>query len=569
MIMQTDLLVNSHRHHSQDFSSISAAVNVNINNNNRHHHHHHLYYNNNNNNNNNTIVSSSSSSGISGISSSMELVSGDWLRDELARINGASSNPNNHELLVIDCRGQAFTESRVRGSVALAIPTIMLRRLAAGKVDLLATIKCPELRSRVERMLKQDDDSAAETNSSSTSSRFVLVGDATEPAGHQAETIAVLAKRLECCGAQVALLEGGFGAFEDRYPEWCEGTAHRDPTQTTTNATTPAGGARGGNEAPLGLGGNNDGELMGLRSLRISAPPTRAYSDSDSDSTCDSIGPEDDKDFPVEIVPHLYLGNAANSEDSEALTRHGIQYVLNVTPDLPNVFEDAGSIKYMKIPISDHWSANLASFFPQAIQFIEEARSADKGVLVHCLAGISRSVTVTMAYLMHKCNLSLNDAFNLVRSRKSNIAPNFHFMEQLHSFEGELRDQRQQQLMDDGGSSSTTDACVSSSSQHVEGGVTQQHHLHEHYQHIQHQNHLNQINHQHSHSHSHSHHHHHHHHHHKKHHQQAKSCQSCPIGQQCSCPTSTGSSFLSPLDMGLSPDSGIEFDRWASSTPAD
>lgn len=69
-------------------------------------------------------------------------------------------------------------------------------------------------------------------------------------------------------------------------------------------------------------------------------------------------------------MPHLYLGNAANSEDSEALARHRIQYILNVTPDLPNVFESDGSIKYMQIPISDHWSQNLASFFPQAIQFI-------------------------------------------------------------------------------------------------------------------------------------------------------------------------------------------------------
>lgn len=83
-------------------------------------------------------------------------------------------------------------------------------------------------------------------------------------------------------------------------------------------------------------------------------------------------GPEEDKDFPVEILPHLYLGNAANSEDKEALARHRIQYILNVTPDLPNVFESAGSIKYMQIPISDHWSQNLASFFPQAIQFIGE-----------------------------------------------------------------------------------------------------------------------------------------------------------------------------------------------------
>lgn len=63
---------------------------------------------------------------------------------------------------------------------------------------------------------------------------------------------------------------GGFGAFRDRYPEWCEGCQ-------TNNECAP------GQD-------NNEGELMGLRSLRISTPPTRSYSDSDSDSTCDSVG---------------------------------------------------------------------------------------------------------------------------------------------------------------------------------------------------------------------------------------------------------------------------------------
>ena len=90
-----------------------------------------------------------------------------------------------------------------------------------------------------------------------------------------------------------------------------------------------------------------------------------------------TTGPEEDKDFPVEILPHLYLGNAANSEDRESLARHRIQYILNVTPDLPNVFESGGSIKYMQIPISDHWSQNLASFFPQAIQFIGKSQHAN------------------------------------------------------------------------------------------------------------------------------------------------------------------------------------------------
>jgi hypothetical protein len=34
---------------------------------------------------------------------------------------------------------------------------------------------------------------------------------------------------------------------------------------------------------------------------------------------------EEDRDFPVQIVPHLFLGNAATSEDSEALSRHSIE----------------------------------------------------------------------------------------------------------------------------------------------------------------------------------------------------------------------------------------------------
>lgn len=40
----------------------------------------------------------------------------------------------------------------------------------------------------------------------------------------------------------------------------------------------------------------------------------------------------------------------------------------------------------------------------------------------------------------------------------------------------------------------------------------------------------------------------------------------CRSGGPCNCPAP---SFLSPIDLGLSPDSGIEFDRWASSTPAE
>ncbi len=71
--------------------------------------------------------------------------------------------------------------------------------------------------------------------------------------------------------------------------------------------------------------------------------------------------------------------------------------------------------------------------------FADEARQKKHGVLVHCLAGISRSVTITVAYLMAEHELSLEAAYDFVRDCKPNISPNFNFLGQLQDFERSLR----------------------------------------------------------------------------------------------------------------------------------
>ncbi|CAD5220514.1 unnamed protein product [Bursaphelenchus okinawaensis] len=74
-----------------------------------------------------------------------------------------------------------------------------------------------------------------------------------------------------------------------------------------------------------------------------------------------------------------------------------------------------------------------------AIAFIEKARSENKSVLVHCMAGISRSVTVCLAYLMYVMQCSLDDAFDRLLHQNASIQPNFHFMESLLCWEREIR----------------------------------------------------------------------------------------------------------------------------------
>ena len=66
---------------------------------------------------------------------------------------------------------------------------------------------------------------------------------------------------------------------------------------------------------------------------------------------------------------------------------------------------------------------------------LEKAIGCRKNVLVHCVGGVSRSSTVVIAYLMLKHGYSLNDAFDHVKAKKSNISPNFNFMQQLLDIE--------------------------------------------------------------------------------------------------------------------------------------
>ncbi|KAF9798592.1 hypothetical protein SFRURICE_008325 [Spodoptera frugiperda] len=373
-----------------------------------------------------------------------DLVSKEWL---LAKLRS-----DERDTVLIDCRGSnEYSISHIRSAVNFSIPSIMLRRLAAGKIELVSTVQCKELKARITHCR--------------TRGIFVLYGDGVPRDPDSVHGI--LLRRLKQDGVQVVCLEGDFEEFRRAYPEWCSeaGAQHvphlplmglrsqtewrRDDSEgefgKVSRGRRRVGAAGAGGERGARGWRSKDAALRGRplsrggRSLRISGSGCEEALSSGSSSECEDTHGHVPQDFPIEILPNLYLGNSTNSEDCDALARHNIKYVLNVTPDLPNTFEAEGcGINYLKIPIADHWSQNLSVHFPQAIRFIEEAMSARCGVLVHCVAGVSRSVTVTLAYLMQRHRLCLRDAFELVRSRKTDIAPNFHFMRQLHSFERDL-----------------------------------------------------------------------------------------------------------------------------------
>ncbi len=101
-------------------------------------------------------------------------------------------------------------------------------------------------------------------------------------------------------------------------------------------------------------------------------------------------------------------------------------------------------IKYhLQFDVLDIPSQNLINLFDKCNKFIELARRNNKNILVNCYAGISRSSTIILAYLMYTQRINnqipnLQTCFNYVRKIRPIIQPNIGFWEQLLFYQRSL-----------------------------------------------------------------------------------------------------------------------------------
>ncbi|EXC31440.1 Dual specificity protein phosphatase 1 [Morus notabilis] len=85
--------------------------------------------------------------------------------------------------------------------------------------------------------------------------------------------------------------------------------------------------------------------------------------------------------------------------------------------------------------VPDSQDADIKQYFDECCNFIDEAKRSGGAVLVHCIVGKSRSVTVVVAYLMKKHGMSLSEALEHVKSKRPIASPNSGFISQLMEFE--------------------------------------------------------------------------------------------------------------------------------------
>ncbi|XP_072846678.1 dual specificity protein phosphatase 10 isoform X2 [Pogona vitticeps] len=294
--------------------------------------------------------------------------------------------------VIIDCRPfMEYNKSHIQGAVHInCSDKISRRRLQQGKITVLDLISCREGKDSFKRIFSKEI--VVYDENTNEPSRVI-----------PSQPLHVVLESLKREGKEPLVLKGGLSGFKQNHENLCDNSLQLQ-------------------ECPDSGGGGGSVAAAVTCTLPQSVPTT----------------PDIENAELTPILPFLFLGNEHDAQDLEKMQRLNIGYIINVTTHLPLYHYEKGLFNYKRLPATDSNKQNLRQYFEEAFEFIEEAHQCGKGLLIHCQAGVSRSATIVIAYLMKHTRMTMTDAYKFVKGKRPIISPNLNFMGQLLEFEEDL-----------------------------------------------------------------------------------------------------------------------------------
>jgi hypothetical protein len=164
----------------------------------------------------------------------------------------------------------------------------------------------------------------------------------------------------------------------------------------------------------------------------------------------------------------VYIGNrysATGRFDDDGnyidyLSIYGIKHVISALTDAEYAdymiaAEDFTEQTWHRLAVDDEPQEPISRFFTQMADVIASAVARKQPILIHCAAGMSRSVTIVAAYLIAEKHLfglmpvgnylcgdvpprTPAQALTIIKNRRPIAAPNKGFMQQLVFFSNSL-----------------------------------------------------------------------------------------------------------------------------------
>jgi protein tyrosine phosphatase len=110
---------------------------------------------------------------------------------------------------------------------------------------------------------------------------------------------------------------------------------------------------------------------------------------------------------PDRIMHGLYLGGKPAAENQHELQKLGIRHVIQISgKKRENPFPDL--FQYSTFVFADSNAVDIALYLDKAVGLIAAAVNKAEPILVHCDAGMSRSATFVLAYLIKVWKMTLS-----------------------------------------------------------------------------------------------------------------------------------------------------------------
>lgn len=174
-----------------------------------------------------------------------------------------------------------------------------------------------------------------------------------------------------------------------------------------------------------------------------------------------------------QITPNIFLSGIYPLEDNQELIKNlNIKYILScvdrnyISEVHDRIMIQNPDITILYLPYNDDIFQNLWLSNKDSIQMVKYAKNGDdfdnlsrllqiyknkplieigyhfidnavkqnNNILVHCMAGVSRSVSIILYYLMKKYHMNFDKALNVVKNKRTIAHPNNSFRLQLKKY---------------------------------------------------------------------------------------------------------------------------------------
>lgn len=138
------------------------------------------------------------------------------------------------------------------------------------------------------------------------------------------------------------------------------------------------------------------------------------------------------------IIDNLILSSISEILNNGEMFRK-TKLHINAAQEVDNKFNIHGMVhmdlNWYDSPTQD---INEDGLLFHLVKMIDGYLNCGKQVVVNCFAGVSRSTTVVLAYLMYKNKWNVQEAISFVRGKRPIIIPNYGFICQLYNLQSAL-----------------------------------------------------------------------------------------------------------------------------------